>query len=53
MNAHDILNRRVYPQAEKKENMFLCPQSSSYASRKTIREEALSKEIIIDSTQKK
>ena len=50
MNGHDILDHRLYPQVE---NMFSCPQSSSYASRKTIREGALSKEIIIDSTQKK
>ena len=44
MNAHDILDHRVYPQAENKENMFSCPQSSSYASSKTIRDRTLSKE---------
>ena len=52
MNVHDILDHRVYPQAENKENMFSCPQSFSYASLKTIRERTLSKEIITDSTQR-
>ena len=53
MTAHDILDHRVYPQAENKENMLSCPSLLAMHDRRLLGREQSAKKIIIDNTQRK